>query len=218
MFIIAKLVGYRQISEISMFDYINSITLGSIAADLAISENLKEATYCIIAMTVFGAFTVIFALISIKSKTARRILVGEPIVLMSTGKLYQNSLKKARLDLDEFLSMCRAAGYFNPAKIDTAILEPTGKLSVIPSASEKTITPNDMKIPSKQEGMCADLIKDGKIQNGNLRRRGLSEKWLNENLKLQGIKSETEILLATVDIENNLSVFQKCNTKKDNIL
>jgi uncharacterized membrane protein YcaP (DUF421 family) len=218
MFIIAKIIGYRQISEISMVDYINSITLGSIAAELAIFTDIEKAIRCLIAMAVFGFFTVLFAILSIKSKIARRILAGEPIILMHSGKLFKNSFKKARLDIDEFLSMCRVYGHFDISKVDTVILEPTGKLSIIPKSSNKPLTPEDMKLPVQQEGICADIIKDGKVQNGNLRRFGLNEKWLKENLKLQGINSAREVFLASVDNTGALTVFKYENKKADNPL
>jgi uncharacterized membrane protein YcaP (DUF421 family) len=153
-----------------------------------------------------------------KSKVARRLLVGEPIVLMHSGKIYKNSFKKAKLDLDEFLSMCRVLGYFDMSKVDTALLEPTGKLSIIPKSSNKALTPGDMKIPVPQDGICADVIKDGEIQNGNLRRRGLDENWLLDNLTLLGIKSANDIFLASVDCNNKLTVFEYASEKADNPL
>lgn len=122
------------------------------------------------------------------------------------------------MDLDEFLSMCRVSGYFDPSKIDTVILEPTGKLSIIPKSKDKPLTPEDMKVTVMQEGICADLIKDGKIQNGNLRKFGLDKNWLKGQLKLQGIKNESEVLLATADKEKCLTVFKYEERKSDNPL
>ena len=137
---------------------------------------------------------------------------------MSGGKLYQNSFLKAKLDLDEFLSMCRVSGYFDPSKLDTVILEPTGKISVIPKAGQKPLTPEDMKLPTPQESICADLIKDGELQNGNLKRQGLDKKWLSDNLKLSGIKNISDVFLATVDNNNKLTVFKYEEKSADNPL
>lgn len=217
MFIIAKIIGYRQISEISMFDYINSITLGSIAADLAIAPDLNQALYCIIGMIVFGAATLFCAMMSIKSKSARRILVGEPIILMEKGKMYRNSFIKAKIDIDEFLSMCRIAGYFDPTKIDTVMLEPTGKISVIPKSSNRPLTPEDTKNPVKQERYLPDVIKDGKISNGNLRRSGFDENWLKIRLDELGAKKD-DVFLGLIDSENNLQIFEYCDKCSDNSL
>lgn len=208
MFLITKLVGYRQISELSMWDYINSITLGSIAADLAISEDLKSAISCIIGMSVYAIFTIAFSFISIKSQKLRRLLVGHPIVLMENGNMFRKNFKKSKLDLDEFLSMCRSAGYFDPFKLDTVLLEPSGKLSIIPKSSDRPLTPNDMKLPAPRDTICANVIIDGKICFYNLRQIGYDEIWLEKQLKLLGAKSEKEIFLATVDNNGELHIFE----------
>lgn len=218
MFLIAKVVGYRQISELSMYDYINSITLGSIAADLAIAPEWDEAVYCLIGMVVYGTFTLLFSFVSTKSKAARKILVGPPIVLMEKGKIYRNSFKKARLDLDEFLSMCRASGYFDPAKIDTVLLEPNGKISVIPKSSDRPLTTNDMNLPAQREGISPNVVMDGRILSGNLRRSGRDEAWLQNELKNQGVKSVEDVFLATIDSNGQLQVFGICNKQEDNPL
>lgn len=213
MFIITKLVGYRQISELSMWDYINSITLGSIAADLAISETLDTALDCFIAMVVYGAFTLVFSYLTVKSKKARGFLVGLPIVLMENGVMYRNSFKKAKLDLDEFLSMCRAAGYFDPFKIDTALMEPSGNISIIPKASDRPITTGDMKLPANRQTISVNLIMDGKVCMSNLNEISKDQTWLENELKKVTTKNTTDIFLATLDTSGELHIFE--NTQKD---
>lgn len=209
MFLIAKLVGYRQISELSMYDYINSITLGSIAADLAISENWDTALDCLIGMVVYGLFTLFFSYISMKSKKARNILVGHPIVLMEKGNIFRNSFKKANLDLDEFLSMCRSAGYFDPSKIDTVLLEPSGNISVIPKSSDRPLTPADMKLPAERETICPNVIMDGEICRSNLEQSGHDEIWLKKQIKALGGKGVESIFLATIDSNGQLHIFEE---------
>lgn len=218
MFLIAKLIGYRQISELSMYDYINSITLGSIAADLAIAPEWDEAVYCVIGMVVYGAFTLIFSYASMKSKSARNLFVGPPIVLMEGGKIYKNSFKKANLDLDEFLSMCRSSGYFDPAKIDTVIMEPMGKISVIPKSSERPLTTKDMNVTAEREEITANVIMDGKVLPTHLKQIGLDENWLKNELKNQGAEPVEDIFLATVDSNKQLTVFKMENKQNDNPL
>ena len=209
MFLITKMVGYRQISELSMYDYINSITLGSIAAELAISSTLNKVIYCLIGMVVYGIFTLLFSIISTKSKRARNFLVGCPITLMEKGKLYRNGLKKSHLDLDEFLSMCRSNGYFDPSKIDTAILEPSGNISIIPIGSDRPVTANDLKISAQTDKISVNLIMDGIVQEKNLKKCGLDDKWLKENLKLQGVKRVEDVFLAVIDSNNSMRIYKK---------
>lgn len=208
MFLIAKFVGYRQISELSMWDYINSITLGSIAADLAISENLKTAVSCLIGMVIYFLFTLFFSFISLKSQKARSFIIGHPIVLMENGIMYRKNFKKAKLDIDEFLSMCRSSGYFDPFKLDTVLLEPSGKISIIPKSAHRPLTPDDMKLPVNRDTLSSNIIIDGKICYYNLRQIGFDEMWLKKQLENLGAKSEKEIFLATLDSNKELHIFK----------
>ena len=142
LFLLTKLIGFRQVSEMSMLDYVNSITIGSIAADLAISEE-KNTVISLVAMAVFGFSTFFLSLITNKSIKIRKLVESSPIVIMEGGKLYFESLKKAHMDLSEFLENCRISGYFDISSLHTVILEANGKMSFIPKTSEKPITIGD---------------------------------------------------------------------------
>ena len=141
LFLITRLIGYRQLSELSLFDYINGITIGSIAAELATSEKDKIGEI-LVAMVIYGAFAIILALITDKSITMRRIIVGNPIVLMKNGRLYYEGFKKSRIDVNEFLMKCRNNGYFDITQIDTAIMEPNGRVSFLPVSEDRLGTVN----------------------------------------------------------------------------
>ena len=145
LFLLTKLMGKRQIAELSMFDYINGITIGSIAAEMATSleDDFLEP---LIAMVVYAIVSIIISLLSCKSLKIRNFLIGKPLVLIDNGKLVRNNLKKSKLDLSEFLTQCRTSGYFDISKIDTAIMESNGKISFIPISSDRPATPNDFKI------------------------------------------------------------------------
>ncbi len=218
MFLIAKLVGYRQISDLSMYDYINSITLGSIAADLAISPTLDTAAYCVIGMVVYGTFTLLFSVVSAKSKRARQVIEGSPLVLMQNGKLYRESFKKAKLDLDEFLSICRVQGYFDPFNIDTALLEANGKISIIPKPSEKPVVISDLNLTAPKEKICSNVIMDGRVLSENLSAAGYNEDWLKKELKTAGYNSSDKIFLACINKDGKLNVFPCNDEEKDSSL
>lgn len=218
MFIITKIIGYREISQLSMFDYINGITLGSIAADLAISTEWKEALYCMIGMVVYGMFTFLFSLVSRKSLMVRNLLVGKPILLMRKGKLFRNSFKKARLDLDEFLIMCRGKGYFDLNKIDTVLMEANGQISIIPKAKSRPLTPEDINVLVDEEGLVANVVVDGHIMYSNLKQIGNNKEWLISQLKSLGVDDVSQVFLAICDQNNKLTAYLKLDTKKENIL
>lgn len=208
LFLLTKLMGKRQIAELSMFDYINGITIGSIAAEMATSleDDFLEP---LIAMVVYAIVSIIISLLSCKSLKIRNFLIGKPLVLIDNGKLVRNNLKKSKLDLSEFLTQCRTSGYFDISKIDTAIMESNGKISFIPISSDRPATPNDFKINVSQEKMPINIILDGVLLKDNLKRTGNEENWLYKQLKNQKISKISEIFLAMCDSNNNLIVFKK---------
>ena len=113
------------------------------------------------------------------------------------------------MDLNEFLMQCRTNGYFNLADLQTAILEVNGKISFIPNVLKRPTTPEDLNLNPKQDFLVTNVIIDGKVLKENLKNTGNNLKWLNDNLKKQKAGRIEDILLATCDKENNLSVYKK---------
>lgn len=136
LFILTKLMGNREKSQLSMFDYVVSITIGSIAAEMSTSleNNFLEP---FIAMVVYGIVATAISYFTCKSIKIRRIVSGRGKILYDNGKLYRKNLIKSKLDLNEFLMQCRINGYFNLANIQTAILEPNGRISFLPVSRKK---------------------------------------------------------------------------------
>ena len=213
IFILTKLMGYRQMSQMSMFDYIIGITIGSIAAEMATSleENFLQP---LTAMIVYALAAVFLSLISSKSIRARRLIEGKPLVLMNHGELYLKNLKKAKMDVTEFLVQCRVSGYFDVSKLETAILEDNGKISFLPKSADRPTTPGDLNLSAKQDYMVAHVVLDGKIMEENLRCTGNDEKWLRSQIKGQGADRIEDVLLATCDASNQVTVFLKQNQKQ----
>lgn len=162
LFILTKMIGYRQISQLSLFDYINGITIGSIAAEMA-TELESNPVFPLTAMVLYGIFTIIVSRLTAKSIKARRFITGEPMILLNNGLIYKKNLVKARMNLNEFLEECRISGYFSVSDLQTAILESNGKISFIPKADKKPLTPEDMNLSPEQEYLNANVILDGHI-------------------------------------------------------
>ena len=120
IFILTKIMGYRQMSQMSMFDYIISITIGSIAAEMstALDKNFAQP---LTAMIVYALSAVLLSWISSKSIRIRRVVEGKPLVLLSNGELYLGNLKRAKIDVSEFVEQCRVSGYFDVSKLETAV-------------------------------------------------------------------------------------------------
>lgn len=206
LFLIAKLMGHKQVAQLDFFDYISGITIGSIAAELA--TELEEPWNPLVALGVYGGVSLLLSFLTHKLPKTRKYINGTPTILMNAGKLYRKNLKQAKLDLSEFLLLCREQGYFDLNEIQTAIFEHNGKLSVLPKAAYRPITPTDMKITAKAAHIGIELIMDGRVMGENLTRIGKNERWLRDQLALQGYKSTHEIFLGIYHREDAaLSLF-----------
>lgn len=197
LFLIAKLIGHKQIAQLDFFDYITGITIGSIAAEMA--TELEQPWKPLIAMVIYGGITLLLSVVSNKFPRARKYLNGTPTILMDHGKLYYENLKKAKLDLSEFMVMCRQQGYFDLTSIQTAVFEYNGKLAILPVSSQRPVTPNDLDFAPEQELLFTELIMDGRVLEGNLKRMGLDMAWLNKKLKEYHVQSPKDVLLAICD-------------------
>lgn len=217
LFVITRLIGYRQLSELSLFDYINGITIGSIAAELATCEQ-GETLQISIAMVIYGIFSILVAFLTDKSTKLRKLFVGNPTLLMKNGRLYYEGFRKSRLDVNEFLMKCRNNGYFDITQIDTAILEPNGRVSFLPVSQNRPVTPRDMKLSVTQDALVANVIIDGKVIDKSLDAIGKDRKWLKDRLKNRNYSDYQQILLASCDERGMLTVFEKNEQKGKNCL
>ncbi len=206
LFIIAKIMGHKQISQLDFFDYITGITIGSIAAELA--TELEKPWKPLIAMIIYGNIAVVLSILTGKLPRIRKFVNGTPTIIMNNGKLYRRNMKKAKLDLSEFMIMCRQQGYFNLNDIQTAIFEYNGKLSVLPLSTKRPINPEDMNLAPQAEHICTEVIMDGRILEGNLKRMGLDLNWLKKQLDEQGYKNAKQIFLGICNDNHKLSLFE----------
>ena len=201
LFVIAKLMGHKQVAQLDFFDYISGITIGSIGAELA--TELEEPWKPLIALVIYGFVSVLLDILTSRFPKTRKYVNGTPTILMNDGDLYRKNLKKAKLDLSEFLLLCREQGYFDLDEIQAAIFEHNGKLSILPKAASRPATPEDLKITAKATHIGTELIMDGQIMGENLRRMEKDTAWLEKKLKAQGYKSTKEIFLAVYRKEND---------------
>ena len=193
LFIITKIMGHKQVAQLDFFDYVSGITIGSIGAELATELEAPEKP--LIALCVWGGASLVLNLIAHKIPKTRKYINGTPTILMNEGKLYRKNLKKAKLDLSEFLLLCREQGYFDLDEIQLAVFEHNGKLSILPKAAKRPATPEDLKITAKATHIGVEVIMDGRVMGANLSRMGRDENWLGKQLKLQGHTDAKEIFL-----------------------
>lgn len=193
LFVIAKVTGHKQVAQLDFFDYISGITIGSIAAELA--TELETPWKPLTALAVYGMIAVALRVITSRWQKSRKYINGTPTIIFDRGRLYRENMKKAKLDLSEFMLMCRQAGYFNLSDIQTAVYEYDGRLSVLPVSTSRPATPSDLDLSPPQETIQTEIIMDGHILDENLRRMGLDARWLQKQLQEQGYHSAKEVFL-----------------------
>ena len=208
LFLITKIMGHKQVAQLDFFDYISGITIGSIGAELATEP---ESPYRpLIALAVYGAASVILNMLTMKFAHTRRYINGTPTVLLNNGTLYRDNLKKAKLDVSEFLLLCREQGYFDLEEIQTAVYENNGKLSILPTAANRPVTPQDLHLIVQNTSVGVELIMDGHILEQNLTQIGRNNTWLIKQLTKQGFRDAKSILLAVYRVnEDTLTLYPK---------
>lgn len=214
LFIITKLMGNKQISELTLFDYINGITIGSIAAEMAVSDEVKDLWQPVIGIALYGLVGIAFSYLTMKSIKCRRFITGTPLLLIEDGKLYPENLKTAKLDIGDLLTRARSAGYFDITKISYAVFESNGTISFLPNAKEAPLTPKDLGYEKEDDKLTVNIIMDGVVMEGNLKHIGKEMKWLSKQLREQGYSSPSDIFLAVADKDDKVTIFPQ--SQRDN--
>lgn len=207
LFIITRIIGKRQVSQLSLFDYVNGITIGSIAAEMATAIE-HDMFKPLIAMVIYAIFALIICIATDKSQKFRAFFSGKSVVLFRENKFFYENLKKSRIDLNEFLVQMRNQGYFSLEDVYCAILEPNGKISILERSGAKNVSVNDLNLRISQQKLQTNIICDGKIMYENLKLCGKNEKWLWSKLKENDINDVKKVFLAAADNSGNLFVYQ----------
>lgn len=213
LFLVTKMLGKKQISELSLFDYVIGISIGNFAAEMTINLESNEING-IWAVILFGLFAYLVSYLTMKSIVLRRFFMGVPTLIIQDGKILEDNLKKLKFDINDMLEEVRSAGYFDLSQIQCAIMEANGKLSILPKSEYRPVTPKDMNLKVEQDSICANVIIDSKIMHNNLKNMKKDEKWLNKQLKVQGYSDFSNILLATLDNNEKLIVYERNRNKK----
>lgn len=210
LFILSKLIGNKQMSNLNMFDYVNGITIGSIAAEMATSE-ISDFWQCFVALLVYALIMILLTILSQKSAVCRRFFTGKSIVLYDRGKLFKRNLTTAKIDFNEFLTMLRDKEYFSLDDVETVMFEHTGQISVLPKDKSRPVSPDDLKIVTQQKRIEVVVVADGRVLKKNLNSTGNNMEWLNSELEKQNEKIET-VFAAFCDGDNNLKIL-KCSDR-----
>ena len=208
LFLVTKMLGKKQISQLSLFDYVIGISIGNFAAEMTINLESHELNG-IWAVVLFGLFAYLISWLTMKSIVLRRFFMGTPTVIIQDGKILEKNLKKVKFDINDMLEEIRGAGYFDLSEVEYAVMEANGKFSILPKPEYRPVTPKDMNLKVPKESLCANIIIDGKIMHNNLYNINKDEKWLNKELKVKGYRDISKILLATIDSNQKITIYER---------
>ncbi len=212
LLIFTRLLGKQQISQLTYFDYILGITIGSTASTLTVDLTSRAWDHWVGLLT-WIVVVYILQLITLKSRSVAKYVDGEPSVVIMNGKIMENNMKKMRLRLSELMGELRAKGIFNIKEVEFAVIETNGTVSVKKKSQYQPITARQMDIDTHYEGLSTELIYDGVIIEQNLKQINLDKKWLIKKLSSYNIYDYSEVFLADLDTEGYLYV----DTYEDNI-
>jgi len=190
LLLLVRIIGNKQLGQLNVFTYISGIVIGSMVGDIILHSDINFWR-SMTGVALWVAFAICVELASLKSIKIREALDGQPIILIKKGKILYPALKKERLNTDDLTMMLRTNNVFAVADVDYAILEPNGDLSVL-------------KKPTKY--LPTMVISEGKVLAKNLRELNLTEIWLDNALREQGIKSPADVMYAEVQDSGQLHV------------
>lgn len=207
LFLVTKMIGKKQVSQFSLFDYVIGISIGNFATEMAINLDSKYL-HGVIAVIVFGIVAYLVSMLTLKNLKMRKFFIGDPTIIIEDGKILYKNLKKTKFDINDLLEECRINGYFDISEIDYALMEANGKVSFLPKPDYQNPINKDLKIKKKKTGLCANLIVDGKIIEESLKVMHKDKPWLMHEIKIKGYNLE-DIILATLDLNENFIVYGK---------
>ena len=208
LLVLGRIIGRKLISKITFFDFIVGITLGSISVRIALGsqESPFLATISAIVITIL---VVIRDYLDIKSINFRKLVDGEPIILISNGKLLDYNLKKVKITINKLMMQLREKDVFNIDDVALAAVESDGELTVLLKVNKQPITTGDLNISTNYNGLTRDIIIDGKIMYNNLKCTNHDEQWLREQLKTHNVCNVEEVFYAGLNAAGILYVSTK---------
>jgi len=216
-FLVVKYIAKRSLSEMSAFNVFLLLLLVNLLSEPIIRQT-DNAAETLISTAVIVLGFILYSYLKNTNMVAKKIQ-AEPIVLIRHGNIDEKGLNKAKISLTEMLSELRIKGYSRASDVEFAILEETGKISILPNAGKRPVSTSDLSIVTGYEGLPVSLIIDGTIIYDNLAKIQLSPEQLEARLKMQGISPEMvkTVSLAILDEKNNLIIDRNDDTNQGNI-
>jgi len=203
LMIAARILGKQTITQMTYFDFIATITLGAMGAGFAYFLDMNPLNI-LLSLITFTSIVYLIAYVSLKSRVARKIFAGEPTVVIQNGKILEHNMAKMRYCLDNLNLQLRQKGVFDIGQVEFAVIETNGELSVLKKSQHRSLSPADLKIPTKYEGLAIELIMDGQVIKKNLQENNLSREWLATTMVQFGIMDFKDVAYACLSTSGTL--------------
>lgn len=204
LLIFTRILGKQQVSQLTFFDYIIGITVGSVAADIIDFD--RDLLIQITGLASWMGSALLLQLITLKSRKLSKLIDSDPVVVIKNGKILEQNMAKMRYTTKELMEQLRLKGAFNLGDVEFAILETNGDLSVLKKSQHQPVTPKDMNMPTQYTGLPVQVILEGEVIRENLVKSGVSLNWLLGEVKKQGITNIKDIFVASLDTSGNLYI------------
>jgi uncharacterized membrane protein YcaP (DUF421 family) len=209
VFLMLRIMGKREIGKLSLFDLVISIMIAEIAV-FVLEDSSKPLMDGLVPMATLVLIQIIIAFITLKSRSVRILFDGKPSVLINKGMIDREEMKKHRYNLDDLMLQLRQNKIMNVADVEFAVLEPSGKLSVVEREVKETAEVNDgVKGTIRYEGLPLPLIMDGKVQDENLEKIGKTRFWLKNQLQVKGARDFKEVFYCSIDHRGRMFLDRK---------
>lgn len=205
MFTLARLMGKRQITQITYYDYIVGITIGSIAAELTFTTHVRLSNF-ILSMILWVLISIFISKMEVKSVVFRKLTEGTSRALIKDGLILEDNLSKENMTVDELMILLRKKDIFKLSDVQSAILETNGDLSVLKKRELEPLTPKDVGMVVEKEGTPSIVILDGNLLEKNLGDYGYTREWLLGQIQKQGAEEFSDVFLAQIDSMGNVYV------------
>ena len=213
LFLVTKIMGKKQIAQLSFLDYVIGISLGSIAAEMS-TDAERPLYHFLIAMAIYLVLDITLTLIARKGTILKKIIRGRPLILIEEGKINYRNLMQSKLDINDLLSLCRSKGYFDLRDVAYCIFETSGEVSVLPAPGAVVAKSTELGVTPPFPSLSKDVIEDGKLVEQALSQIGKDSVWLLERLGLESAEKIKKIALATYYAEtDDLKVHYKETAK-----
>ena len=215
--LVIRLMGKRQIGELQPYEFVITIMISDLAA-LPMQDTRLPLILGVIPIITLLFIKTLLSLLQLKSQKARKILEGEPCILIARGKIKFENLKKQQINLDELMEEIRLAGYFDLSEIEYGILENNGQMSFLTSNNNHSSTSSNESNSSSNSNSKPLLpiiyILDGEFNRNALTSSNKSDEWVVKELKKHKVNSIKDVLIAMTDT-NGKFIYQLHKNKED---